>query len=140
MDMNELRKQIDARKQEAKDKKIGEKAEFIAKNLGTYSGDSRRFGAIPTWLYKNDGLTVTMAFPDPRDERHIDTAVGYGGWVFSEERGKVRAYVPGPWEKIFEGIYSQARDAVSKLHEASQTDRDRQEATELAKEARRFGL
>jgi len=121
--MDDLESRIQARKQEAIDKKIAEKALLIADYLGTDKGGAHTFvtgnltirysiaSSDSDGVSNSSNLRITM-----NDDKHGDGSLIYssGSVVFEayypEDNRFINicAYVPGSWEYQLEGPYTTA--------------------------------
>ena len=124
--MKKLEPQIQKRKQEAKDKKIWEKAATVGRFLGKFDTFQNEIMPNPAGLYEfeQEGLKITLVedlygYNCPKIHSvsvyFQDEQVYWEHEKYKSEERVTRIYRPGNWEKILEGFYP---DALKKEKEA----------------------
>ncbi len=139
--MDTLKDRIEARKQEAKDKKIGDKAQLVANVLGSQNTKRVHGGTEYTGEFSNDSFRINWEFVSLMDGCGGGTEIRYkGSLVFHEGGGDIHSYIPGAWEGPFEALYLQAlelqpkRAAIAAAKNAAEIDEHQAET------AKKFGL
>lgn len=127
-----LRWRIATRKQEAKNKKLNDKAFEVTSALG-----SRRVVLFTTFQgYSETDLEIMTRCTGLGDSRVFGAVITYKDITVFETLGEaIIAYIPGPWEEILERLHLQALEARPELAPTEQ-----KKTSKLAEEARRFGL
>ncbi len=124
--MSTLKKRIEARKQEALNRYIKEKAQAIVSALGEKTGDGSRYKAV--LVEKEFRIEYNYVYDESRKTTTSITLSGQE--VFRCDGFEILGFVPGAWEKKIESLH---KDAV-------RTVRRRERRNERIHEARRWGL
>lgn len=151
--MSTLQERIDARKREASEKKIGEKAEAVARHLGTDQKPSR--GAYH--VFEDSRFKIVFAKEAERhDEDYPSTftrieADGKAVYVWSgetrlDERARydgivgLTCYIPGDWEKQLDALAQFADGTKASAEKLSATAKVVQDALDEQAEREKWGL
>ncbi len=150
--MSTLQQQIEARKKEAHDKQIEEKARVVARHLGT---DHRPFEGV-FCSYESDDLSITF------QDKHLissvsiaasGTIITYEGKIVyqcSSERAPgpsgaweeigITCFIPGKWEKLLEELYQSALPKAEAGRTSEYRERKRRDREAEAKIRAKWGL
>ncbi|MCC6934400.1 MAG: hypothetical protein IT406_01740 [Candidatus Yanofskybacteria bacterium] len=131
-------KAIEERKQEARDKKIEEKARLIVQQLGKerlryYFGASERIVE-----FERDGLRVatSSAFIVAGGFLFQVTIHASESLVFSKTAQEIECFVPGDWEAVLNTLWFEAKE---RTEVAAKAETQKAEAEAAAKRAK-WGL
>lgn len=93
----QLKRQIEERKQEAKRKNVGGKAQIIAKGFGE---DISRTG-ITQFAYNGRGFQIS-SYSNPDGDIRTQMQIHFKDKeVYTKTNGKLEHYIPGAWEEPF---------------------------------------
>jgi len=112
--MPSLDEQIEERREQAKDRRIREKAAVVARHLGSYDSWDKPGENGHKSLYEQDGLRIedSSFFEDGGDGCVTGEGLGIiyrGKVVFVEGGSTICSYIPGPWEGILTKLYNRAK-------------------------------
>jgi hypothetical protein len=125
-----LDRMIAQRKQEAKDRKIFEKAASIAKELADGKNPWSENGL--TIRYDDWNSKVTVLY----QQKIVFNAAQYDSWGSPS----IDTYIPGPWEKELNQPYSAAQKKAQVREEAARVEALRKRTEEIARKRERWGL
>ena len=138
----DLETKIEERKKEAEDKKISMKAGIIAKYLGS-GGETYDRGMTTTeYNFNNNKFSINDVMHVSNDGGGgCGTSVEFNGnVVYRDGGGNVHSFVPGNWEKSFNGLYGRAVQTMN-LKNAKEKVQQRKMKSESEKELKKnWGL
>lgn len=141
----ELEAQIEARKQEAKDKKISDKLSLVMRVLGNHYDETTSNSNLRCFIFTDGNMQIeTMSgyCGHCRDAMGVShKQINYKDkMVFYEGGSDIETYIPGPWE----GLLTKLANKAKKVEETSSKDAFvRQTAEEIDAEKQikdRYGL
>ncbi|HEX6822284.1 MAG TPA: hypothetical protein VF123_09535 [Candidatus Sulfotelmatobacter sp.] len=105
--VKELEHMIWTRKQEAREKKLAEKAYAIAGFLGVPK--QFQYGpGVPELPSFDDGVITIQGSCDTTGDFGILVVCYRGAIVFKEQSRNISTYIPGEWEKLLDQYYPQS--------------------------------
>ena len=141
----QLKRQIEKRKAEAREKKIREKAGVIARGLG--QDDSRRYGRdeITEFLYDEKPFEIKHYLALSSEGRGKilgrSISVKFNGKEVYEVSGiNIKSYIPGEWEKLFNDLYERAIPEEEKREVVVREQNEIKRKDEKARERMKWGL
>ena len=143
--MPSLDEQIEARREQAKDRKISEKAAVVARHLGSYDSlDEPNKGGHKS-LYEQGNLRIedSFSFEDLGDGlcAAAGSSIIYKGKVvFAEGGATICSYIPGPWEGILTKLYNRAKLIADEEREERRRETVRKEGEKGDQKRSRWGL
>jgi hypothetical protein len=143
-DMSDLQKKIDARIRQAEKKEFAAKAQSVARCLGERVSREDDGYSETAFNFKNGEFRiedVSGFYDDGKDLiMSYETQIYYRGEkVFAIGGGVIHSYVPGDWEKSFNGLHDRAQ-AVIKSRENPTREMPAPASFDDADERRNWGL
>ena len=143
--MPSLDEQIESRREQAKDRRIRERAAVVARYLGSYSSwdEVSKKGHKSFYEQGNLRITDSFSFEDSGDGGGVasGSSITYKGNVVFEEGGStIRSYVPGSWEGLLTRLYDKAMLIANKKSEEISAEATRKERESEDQEKSRWGL
>jgi hypothetical protein len=136
-----LQEQIAARQKQADERKIDEKASFVAKHLGDFREQEGDWSAS----YKDDLFEISARAGVVRahdgDLGFCGTDVKFmGEIVYAQGGGTVSSFIPGAWEEELEALHAEAVPKAKASARAAERKRKTNAAVSDAIERKKWGL
>lgn len=143
--MSDLDKKIEARKQEARDKRIAEKAITIARYLGKTTEINHEVGSGRETGFENIFRCEAFAVLHVRTETSGSDGLSGGSILKITTGDKVvfddgNSFIPGPWELDLDVLYIKARNKEKKANRAEAEAKEEKQRQEEAAKAAKWGL
>lgn len=143
--MPSLDEQIETRREQAKDRRIREKAAVVARHLGSYDSWDKPGENGHRSLYEVGNFIIkdSSFFEDGGDGSvaGADSGITYKGKVvFVEVGSTIRSYIPGPWEEILTRLYNRAKIIAYEEREERRREIARKKGESGDQERSRWGL
>lgn len=143
--MPSLDEQIEARIEQAEDRKIKEKAAVVARHLGSYDYWDKPGERGYKSIYERGNFRIedSSFFEDSGDGSvaGAGSSITYRGKVVFVEGGStICSYIPGPWEGILTKLYKRAKLIANEEHGERRREMARKKGEREDQERPRWGL